>query len=104
MKHLTSWGSHVEIQAASWLLGLPIYVCTRKDGSGELYWEVFKDKELKCQLKFPESKLVKPAGVWHYELCHTQNCHYDIICMKDRSIPRDPPPIKQTIVHAVIED
>ena len=42
LKHLTTWGTHVEIKAASYLLNIPIYVCTQKDGNDEFYWEVFK--------------------------------------------------------------
>ena len=92
LKHLTTWGTHVEIKAASYLLNIPIYVCTQKDGNDEFYWEVFKPNCTRI-LKFPESKLVKPAGVWHYELCHSMRCHYDIVVLEDGSIPTDPPPL-----------
>lgn len=96
LKHQTSWGSHVELIAAAHLLNLPIYVCTTKDGSNEHYWEIFKHRGSLDKFKFPESKLVKPAGVWHYELCHTMHCHYDIIVLEDGTIPNNPPILKHS--------
>jgi hypothetical protein len=100
VKRLTVWGSHVELQAAACLLDLPIYVCTQKDGNKSFFWEVFKP--LQEELIFPESRLIKPAGVWHFELCHTSNCHYDIITEGD-DVPRNPPLLQRSVVHMDID-
>ena len=45
VKYLTTWGTHVELVAAAFLLQIPIYVCTQKCGNGEYYWELFKPIE-----------------------------------------------------------
>ena len=96
-------GTHVELQAAASLLKLPIYVFTQKNGSDDYYWEVFKPiRNGQTVLKFPESDIEKPRGVYHYEICHTMRCHYDIIALSDGLRPIEPPYVQTQHIYSEI--
>ena len=97
MKHERTWGTQLELQAAASLLKLPIYVFTQKDGSGDYYWEIFKP--INSPLRSPDTTIEKPLGVHHYELCHTQGCHYDLIVQGDGRWPIEPPFIKTQHIY-----
>lgn len=102
MKHIRTWGGHVELQAASFLLKLPIYVLTQRDGNDAFYWEVFRPRQI--ELVFPETEISKPPGVHHYELCHSMRCHYDVITLSDGTAPVDPPSLEQQHSYMKLDD
>ena len=85
-----TWGTHVELQAAASLLKLPIYVFTQEGGSGDYYWEIFKP------MKDPQA-----SRLYHYEICHTLGCHYDLITLTDGLRPIEPPFIETQ--HSYLE-
>ena len=95
MKHLTVWGTQLEIHVAASVLQMPIYVCTQKSKTLEYYWKVF-DPKPKSDLVFPaDTFTINPVvlGVHHLELCHVMRCHYDIITLPDGQRPLQPPNI-----------
>jgi len=94
MKYDTVFGTYLELHAAASYLQLPIYVCTQRSGSLKYYWDNISPPP-NIDLVPPSKKFVTCVPqVGHFELCHSNRCHYDTIEMLDGSRPSLPPLIQ----------
>ena len=86
------WGSHVEIFALSLYFGMPLFIALDK-GHRQYYWAKYDmSPKQGDKLLFPSgNKITLPAGLSHIELCHVNNCHYDVPLTIDGSLPKIPP-------------
>ncbi len=97
MRNLFVWGTHVEIYAMSLYLGVSVFVAMHK-GNGQYYWAKYKLSQ-KTKLLLPTgTRLSLPMNTEHIELCHVNNCHYDVPVLSCGSISVCPPYIGDTSV------
>ena len=98
MRNIFVWGTHVEIYAMSLYLGVSVFVSMNK-GNGQYYWAKYKlsQNQKEPKLLFPTAtKLSLPMNTEHIELCHVNNCHYDVPVLSCGSISVCPPYIGDT--------
>jgi len=74
------WGSHIELQTATSLFKMPVFLCTcttSQSGHQGYKWNFYKP--------FPPGTLVHPTPqeLSHIELCHTGGCHFDCVLSND---------------------
>lgn len=97
MKYLGKWGTQVELQAASSLAQIPIYVLTKETNEeAEYKWIMYKP-HLTANLKFPDEELhfLFDDTLGHLELCHSNGNHYDCVINVMDQCPTKPPVLQE---------
>lgn len=94
MRNIFVWGTHVEIYAMSLYLGVSVFVAMNK-GNGQYYWANYKLPQKENEkLLFPaeiKCSISLPVNIQHIELCHVNDCHYDVPVLADGSLSVCPP-------------
>lgn len=101
IKYDATWGTDIEIRAAAAYLQRPIYVCTQRSQSLEYYWDYFAPLTTAMLTSgdyFANIYHSRPLPS-HFEICHSNRCHYDIITMSDGNQATSPPKICATVHH-----
>ena len=93
MKYLTIFATQLEIYVAASYFQRPFYVCTQKSGTLQYYWELFSPLPPNTLVKERIYQLGLSPLRCHFEICHVKRCHYDIIKLRDGSIPSIPIPL-----------
>ena len=84
------WGTHTECFALSLYFGKPMFVALNK--GEEYYWAKYMcRKQDNKPVVFQSHEVKLPADLSHFEVCHVNDCHYDVILSADGSIPHIPP-------------
>ncbi len=93
------WGTHVEIFSLSLYSGKPVFTAVNK--GQEYYWAKYMGPSQ--PLVYPSHQIKLPADLDHFEICHVNNCHYEV-CLTDDggTIPNTPPYIGNASTLAVI--
>ena len=94
MKYDTVFGTYLELRAAASYFQLPIYVCTQRSGSLKYYWDYIPPHPNIDRVPPSKKFITCVPQVGHFEICHSNRCHYDTIEMLDGSRPSLPPLIQ----------
>ena len=78
----STWGTHIEVMAASTMFQIPIYYATKNNKDG-YKWQVIHPMEKSHSLRYPfitsEEPYTSMKTPSHMELLYHENCHYDCI-------------------------
>jgi len=95
----SSWATRVDVVAAASLFHIPIYYCTKKNGTHK--WNVVKaltDKHAKPQVIWPQltplDDTVELQRPEHFELLYFTNSHYDATVSATTGRVCDDQPVK----------
>ena len=96
MKHERVWATQMEVYAAASCFQRTIYVHTKKNGNGNLYWERIDPVKHHLLNQVPNDYRIQlhPFLV-HFELSHNV-CHYDVITLFSGQLSTEPPQIAST--------
>ncbi len=91
MRNNFVWGTHAEIFSLSLCFRKPVFVGLNKKGH-MYYWAKYMClEEDDKQVVFPPNEIELQSGLHHFEICHVNNCHYDVSLTAAGSIPHIPP-------------
>ena len=100
MKHEAVFATQMEAHATASCIQRTVYVYTRKSGNGEYYWEKFDPLPPHTLKALPvEYRILLHPFMIHLELCHINNCHYDVVTMFNGEPSPYPPPRPTTPSH-----
>ena len=94
MKQNYVWGTQAEILAATLFFKKPVYVALQKSECGEYYWAKYSSETNEQQLVYPnhETTFMLPAEVNHFEICHLNNNHYEVVVtINNKTFPVNAP-------------
>ena len=73
------WGTHAEILAKSLYFGKPVFVAMKK-AEESFYWAKYGDCQTNVnQIVFPSVEPKLTTELSHFEICHVNCTHYDIV-------------------------
>ena len=100
MKHQAIFATQMEAHATASCIQRTVYIFTQKRGSGEYYWEKFDPLPPHTLKLLPvEYRILLHPFMVHLELCHVNNCHYDVVTMFNGELSPYPPPRPTTLSH-----
>ena len=80
MKHEAVFATQMEAHATASCIQRTVYIFTQKSGNGEYYWEKFDPLPSHTLKLLPvEYRILLHPFMVHLDLCHVNNCHYDVV-------------------------
>ncbi len=81
----------MEIFALSLYFSMPVFV-VRDKGHHNYYWAKMSSSSQAADLIFPsDCQLKLTSDIDHFEICHMNSNHYDILICTDGSLPKERP-------------
>ena len=92
MRNNFTWGTHAEIFAMALYSQKPVFTAMENGLHDKYYWAQYKcNKKANTELVLPSSKIALPANLSHFEICHVNGNHYDVVLTAEQSISCTPP-------------
>ena len=91
MRNNHVWGTHAEIFAVSFCFPQkPVFVATNKGSM--YYWAKYECKvQEDLQVTFSTATQLPIVSQNHFELCHVNHSHYEVVFSSDGDLPHTPP-------------